>query len=82
MGYRIYIGTYTEEIHFASGKVVYGKGEGIYKLWLDSEQERLVCVSVACGCRNPSYLALSRDGNYICMLQMSARKAVVFMGAR
>ena len=65
MGYRIYIGTYTEEIHFASGKVVYGKGEGIYKLWLDSEQERLVCVSVACGCRNPSYLALSRDGNYL-----------------
>lgn len=65
MKYRIYVGTYTEEIHFASGKVVKGKGEGIHQLLLDQEREMLLPAGNVCPCVNPSYLNLSSDGNYL-----------------
>lgn len=65
MEYRIYVGTYTEEIHFASGKVVKGKGEGLYQLRLNRESGKLSQAGTACRCINPSYLNLSRDGRYL-----------------
>ena len=65
MRYRIYVGTYTEEIHFASGKVVKGRGEGIYQLLLDQERERLLLTGEICCCVNPSYLSLDSDGSHM-----------------
>lgn len=65
MKYRIYTGTYTEEIHFASGKIVKGRGKGIYYLTLDTEKGKLEVSGVKDNIINPSYLTLSVDGKYL-----------------
>ena len=62
---RVYVGTYTEEIHFASGKVVKGKGEGIYVLEFDCETGRLTQTDLVRSVVNPSYMAISEDKRFL-----------------
>lgn len=52
------IGTYTEPILFGSGEVLPGKGEGIYRLKLDTETGELRKELAYGGIRNPSYLTV------------------------
>ncbi|WP_101909186.1 lactonase family protein [Marasmitruncus massiliensis] len=61
MEYHVYIGTYTEEIHFASGKIVYGQGKGIYHYRMDVNTGDLISASTPAGSINPSDLAISSD---------------------
>ena len=56
-----FIGTYTDPILFGTGKVLQGKGEGIYAYRLDPETGALAFVGKTTGVTNPSYLAF--DGS-------------------
>lgn len=62
---RIYVGTYTEPILFGTGEVLKGAGKGIYLLELDREEKKLSVISKKTGIRNPSYLTLSPDNQYL-----------------
>ena len=53
----VYVGTYTEPIRFGSGKILQGKGEGMYVYRLDETSGALEPVRVVAGVVNPSYLA-------------------------
>jgi len=53
----VFVGTYTEPILFGTGKVVQGKGKGIYIYRLDENLGKLELIRVVEGIRNPSYLA-------------------------
>ena len=52
------VGTYTELIRFGSGKVLQGKGEGIYVYRMDQSSGAMELVKKATGIANPSYLAI------------------------
>ena len=56
----IYVGTYSEPIPMANGRVLPGNGEGIHILRLERATGRLHPVAIARGVRNPSYLAIDR----------------------
>ncbi|HWR11806.1 MAG TPA: lactonase family protein [Rectinemataceae bacterium] len=58
----VFVGTYTEPILFGTGKVLEGKGKGIYMYRLRGDSGRMDLLSVAEGIMNPSYLAFS-DGS-------------------
>jgi 6-phosphogluconolactonase len=53
----VFIGTYTDPILFGTGKILQGKGEGIYVYRLDHSSGGLEFVSKTTGITNPSYLA-------------------------
>jgi len=53
----VYVGTYTEPIRFGTGKVLQGKGEGIYVFRLDQDSGALEPIGRTTGVANPSYLA-------------------------
>jgi 6-phosphogluconolactonase len=53
----VYVGTYTEPILFGTGKILVGKGAGIYLFTLDVSSGALEPLDVVEGVRNPSYLA-------------------------
>ena len=53
----VYVGTYTETIRFGSGKILEGKGEGIYIYRMDQSSGALELVGKSIGITNPSYLA-------------------------
>lgn len=53
----VYVGTYTAPILFGTGKVLQGKGEGIYVFRMDQASGALELVSMTAGVANPSYLA-------------------------
>ncbi len=53
----VYVGTYTEPIRFGTGKVLEGKGEGIYLYRMHPTTGALVLDSTTPGVVNPSYLA-------------------------
>ncbi len=53
-----YVGTYTETIRFGSGKILQGKGEGIYVYRMNQTSGAMELVSKATGVANPSYLAI------------------------
>lgn len=58
--YILYVGTYTEqEAH------VDGKAEGIYVFRMNAETGKLKQVSKSPFTVNPSYLTVSKDGNYL-----------------
>lgn len=61
---KFYIGTYTEPILFGTGEVLYGKGEGIYSAELDRKGV-LKLTGLAAEARNPSFVAVSKDGRYL-----------------
>lgn len=62
---HVYVGTYTQTVHFSSGKVVDGKGKGIYHLVFDPEEGKLEMRSVEPGVANPSYVAFSPDKRFL-----------------
>ncbi len=59
--YTVYIGTYTDPILFGTGKVLYGKGKGIYIYRMDSVSGSMKFISTTRDTTNPSYLALGAD---------------------
>ena len=54
----VYVGTYTEPIRFGTGKILEGKGEGIYQYRMDPATGALEFDSNTTGVMNPSYLAI------------------------
>ena len=62
---RVFVGTYTEPILFGTGKVLQGKGEGIYALTLDESSGELRTLRTTAGVANPSYLALDRSSRFL-----------------
>jgi 6-phosphogluconolactonase len=53
----VYVGTYTKPIRFGTGKILQGKGEGIYVYRLDELSGELELIHTVTGVTNPSYLA-------------------------
>ena len=53
----VFVGTYTEPIRFGTGKILDGKGEGIYAYRLDLATGALAPLATTTGVVNPSYLA-------------------------
>jgi 6-phosphogluconolactonase len=54
----VYVGTYTEPIRFGTGRILQGKGEGIYVYRMDQSSGALELAGKATGIVNPSYLAI------------------------
>ncbi|MBE7555682.1 MAG: lactonase family protein [Anaerolineales bacterium] len=61
----VFIGTYTEPILFGTGKILQGKGEGIYVYRLDGASGALKPCGLAEGVRNPSYLAFDASLRFL-----------------
>lgn len=61
----VYIGTYTEPIRFGTGKILQGKGEGIYVYRMDQTSGAMEPVSKTTGITNPSYLAFDSTGRFL-----------------
>ena len=53
----VFVGTYTEPILFGTGRILQGKGEGIYVYRLDESSGALEPSGKTTGIANPSYLA-------------------------
>src|SRR5574337_1437763 len=61
----VYVGTYTEPIRFGTGRILQGKGEGIYVYRMDQSSGAMELVSKATGVTNPSYLALDSVQHFL-----------------
>ena len=61
----VFVGTYTDPILFGTGKVLQGKGEGIYVYRLDQSSGSLAFVSKTSGITNPSYLAFDTTQKFL-----------------
>ena len=61
----VYVGTYTEPIRFGTGRILQGKGEGIYVYRMDQSSGALELVSKATGIANPSYLAFDSTRRFL-----------------
>lgn len=61
----VFVGTYTGPILFGTGKILQGKGEGIYVYRLDQSSGALVLVSKTTGISNPSYLAFDTTQKFL-----------------
>ena len=61
----VYVGTYTEPIRFGSGKILQGKGEGIYVYRMDESSGAMELVRVVAGVTNPSYLAFDSTQRFL-----------------
>jgi len=61
----VFIGTYTEPIRFGTGKVLAGKGKGIYVYRLDVSSDSMEQCSLAEGVPNPSYLAFHPSRRFL-----------------
>lgn len=62
----VFVGTYTEQIRFGTGKILEGKGKGIYVYKLDSSSGSMELFNVAEGVLNPSYLAFHPSRRFVC----------------
>ncbi len=58
---QVFIGTYTEPILFGTGKVLHGKGKGIYSYRMNTDTGSLEYLSLIPGVKNPSYLHVTPD---------------------
>ena len=61
----VFVGTYTEPILFGTGKILQGKGEGIYAYRLDRESGAMKAVGKTIGVANPSYLAFDATRRFL-----------------
>jgi 6-phosphogluconolactonase len=61
----IYVGTYTEPILFGTGKILEGKGRGIYRYRLDRATGALEAAGATTGVVNPSYLAFDPTRRFL-----------------
>ena len=64
-GLLVYVGTYTETIRFGSGKILNGKGKGIYVYKMDPSSGAMELSSKATGVTNPSYLAFDPKQRFL-----------------
>ena len=76
--YTVYIGTYTDPILFGTGKILDGKGEGIYVYRMDPVSGAMEFITTISGTTNPSYLAFNAD----CSLLYAVNELKEFEGAR
>ncbi len=53
----VFVGTYTDPILFGTGKILEGKGEGIYMFKMDVSSGAMELISITTDVTNPSYLA-------------------------
>jgi 6-phosphogluconolactonase len=63
--YMVYIGTYTDPILFGTGKILEGKGEGIYVYRMDPATAAMALIKTNSGITNPSYLAFDAGCSYL-----------------
>jgi len=61
----VYVGTYTEPILFGTGRILQGKGEGIYIYRLDLSSGVMERIGKATGITNPSYLAFDSTRRFL-----------------
>jgi 6-phosphogluconolactonase len=61
----VFVGTYTEPIRFGTGKILEGKGEGIYAFRLDPSSGALEPTAKTTGVTNPSYLAFDATQRFL-----------------
>jgi 6-phosphogluconolactonase len=61
----IYVGTYTEPIRFGSGKILQGKGKGIYVYRLDAASGAMALIGLVEAGPNPSYLAFDPSRRFL-----------------
>ena len=61
----VYVGTYTEPIRFGTGRILQGKGEGIYIYRLDLSSGVMERIGKATGITNPSYLAFDSTRRFL-----------------
>ncbi len=61
----VYVGTYTAPIAFGTGKVLQGKGEGIYVFRMEQATGALELVGKTTGVDNPSYLAFDGTQRFL-----------------
>jgi 6-phosphogluconolactonase len=61
----VFVGTYTDPILFGTGKILQGKGEGIYVYRLNQTSGDLEFVSKTTGITNPSYLAFDTTQKFL-----------------
>ena len=61
----VLVGTYTEPILFGTGKILQGKGEGIYACRFDESSGALEPIGATTGVANPSYLALDASERFL-----------------
>jgi len=61
----VFIGTYTEPILFGTGKILEGKGEGIYVFRMDPISGAMAYIRTNTGITNPSYLAFKSDCSHL-----------------
>jgi len=64
-GVFVFIGTYTDPVLFGTGKVMHGKGEGIYVFSLDASSGAMRPACKITGVTNPSYLAFDRSRRFL-----------------
>jgi len=61
----VFIGSYTEPILFGTGRILQGKGEGVYAYRLDESSGALESVGKTAGIANPSYLAFDPARRFV-----------------
>ena len=61
----VFVGTYTGPIRFGTGKILDGKGKGIYVYKLDVSSGAMEQCSIAEGAPNPSYLAFDPSHRFL-----------------
>lgn len=61
----VYVGTYTESILFGTGKILEGKGLGIYRYRLDPSSGAMDLVEISKNVTNPSYLAFDSTRSFL-----------------
>jgi 6-phosphogluconolactonase len=63
--YLVFVGTYTDPILFGTGKILEGKGEGIYAYRMDPESGAMELFNTNTGIANPSYIAFNKSGSHL-----------------
>jgi 6-phosphogluconolactonase len=61
----VFVGTYTEPIRFGTGKILEGKGQGIYVFALDVSSGAMAQCGLVRGVPNPSYIAFAPSRRYL-----------------
>jgi 6-phosphogluconolactonase len=61
----VFVGTYTEPIRFGTGKILEGKGKGIYVYRLDVSSGSMEPCGLIEGVQNPSYLAFDPSHRFL-----------------
>ncbi len=59
------VGSYTEPIEIAGNQILQCKGKGLYSIILDTISGKLTMANIFEGVRNPSYIAISPDGEIL-----------------